>query len=479
MPKRTLNDRILRFLKPAPAGKREDHMDALVPGFGVRVTDKGKRTFILVARFPGSSNPTRRALGEYSPMTEAEEREARSRYETLPEERRATLSFDGFMLETYGATTLAGAREKARAWLGMIARGKDPSTEEERQRAAELRRQENSFALVAEDFIRDKLTKESKGAEVARDIRRVFGGICPEDGYFDGVRKGVLVGPWAKRPISDITALEVRNLIVSYKDRPYQAHNLLGYARRLFNWAIDQHVYGLEVSPCDRLKPKAIIGEKQARNRVLSDMELQVAWDAAGGLGYPYGPLFRMLLLTGQRKSEVGEARWREFDLDKKTWTIPAERMKSEAAHIVPLSEDMVALLRALPRFNSGDYLFSTTFGRSPVNGFSKGKARLDKAMLKLLATAGADEAHQKTELASFVIHDLRRTVRTHLSALPVPDMVRELVIAHTKPGLHKVYDQYAYLDEKRHALELWAARLMSIVQPSPANVVPFEAAKA
>ena len=74
--------------------------------------------------------------------------------------------------------------------------------------------------------------------------------------------------------------------------------------------------------------------------------------------------------------------------------------------------------------------------------------------------------------LQPFVIHDIRRTMRTGLSALPVPDVVRELVIAHTKPGMHKVYDQFSYLDEKRHALELWAARLRNIVEPSPANVV-------
>ena len=74
--------------------------------------------------------------------------------------------------------------------------------------------------------------------------------------------------------------------------------------------------------------------------------------------------------------------------------------------------------------------------------------------------------------LKPYVLHDIRRTMRTHLSALPVPDLVRELVIGHTKPGLHKVYDQHAYLDEKRHALELWAKRLRTIVEPTPDNVV-------
>ena len=74
----------------------------------------------------------------------------------------------------------------------------------------------------------------------------------------------------------------------------------------------------------------------------------------------------------------------------------------------------------------------------------------------------------------AFVLHDIRRTMRTGLSALPIPDNIRELTIAHARPGLHKVYDQFAYEAEKRRALELWAARLRSIVEPPPDNVVPL-----
>src|SRR5262249_1948497 len=150
-------------------------------------------------------------------------------------------------------------------------------------------------------------------------------------------------------------------------------------ARRLFSWAVDQHVYGLESSPCDRLKPKAIIGKKGSRKRILDDDELRAFWRATARLGYPYGLLFRMLALTGPRKSEVAEARWSEFDFAKSLWTIPPERMKSDAAHVVPLSDDVIAILKTLPRFKKGDHLFSTTFGNQPVNGFSKGKVRLDR----------------------------------------------------------------------------------------------------
>jgi len=425
--RKTLTDRGLKALKPAPAGKRYEVMDAVVPGFGIRVTDRHQRTFILVARYPGSSNPTRRAIANY------------------------------------GELTLEKARGKARDWLELLRRGIDPEVQEERQRQAQRRQQRTTFAAVAEDFIRDKLPSERKGREVERDIRREF------------------MPPWGKRPIADLTPQDVRDVVKAAKDRgaPYQAHNLLVTARRLFSWAIDQQVYGLETSPCERLKPKAIIGKKVFRTRILDDEELRLFWRATARLGYPYGPLFRMLALTGQRKSEVAEARWSEIDLVKKLWTIPPERMKADAAHVVPLSDDVVTILESLPRFKKGDHVFSTTFGVKPVNGFSKAKERLDRRLLRSLrALARMRQLAQAPTIEPWVIHDVRRTMRTGLSALPVPDLVRELVIAHTKPGLHKVYDQHAYLDEKRRALDLWAARLRSVVAPLTANVVSLAAAR-
>jgi integrase len=94
----------------------------------------------------------------------------------------------------------------------------------------------------------------------------------------------------------------------------------VGPIRRLFNWAVGRHIYGLDKSPCDRMKSK-VIGPKLSRTRVLSDAELRALWVATEQLGYPYA-------LTGQRKSECAEARWSEFFLDRKLWTIPAERMK-------------------------------------------------------------------------------------------------------------------------------------------------------
>jgi integrase len=414
--KRNLTDRTLKSLKPAKPGQHYDVWDLRFPGFGVRASDTGRLTFVLMARYPGSKNPTRRALGHYP------------------------------------ALSLAAAKSKAGTWVDLVERGVDPAIEAERQKLANIRQQENSFAAVAEDFIADKLSGERKGHEVARDIRRVF------------------IAAWGKRPITDIAPIEVRNLIKGFKDagKPAQARNLLGYIKRLFGWAIDQHCYGLESSPCDRLKASAIVGKKDPRTRVLTDAELRTAWHAALRIGYPYGSIIQMLALTGQRRSEVAEASWSEIDLKKKLWTIAPERTKSGAFQAVPLSADVVKLLQSLPRYNDGDFVFSLKFGRKPVNAFNRAKRIFDKA---LKVELGTKPKH-------FVLHDLRRTVRTGLSALPVSDLVRELTIGHSKPGLHKVYDQHAYLDEKRECLDLWAAKLRDIVQPPPENVVKLSTAR-
>jgi integrase len=416
MPKRTLNDRIIKSLKPATSGRYEI-MDTVVPGFGIRVTERGVKTFILVARYPGSAgNPVRRSLGEF------------------------------------GELTLEAARAKARHWHELIRRGIDPAEDEERQRLAVQHKRKNTFGAVAEDFIADKLPTERKGQDVEQDIRRD------------------LIPAWGDRPIVDITPLDVRALVRSIKERGfYQAHNTLTTLRRMFGWAIDQQVYDLQMSPCDRLKPKVLIGEKQPRQRILSPAELRGFWQACGALGYPYGPLLRVLALTGARKSEIAGTAWPEVDVERKLLTIPPARAKVNAAHVIPLSDAVIEILNGLPRFKSGSYLFSTTSGAKPPNAFSHAKDDLDREMAKVLGAP----------VERFVIHDIRRTVRTGLSAIPgISDLVRELVIGHTKPGLHKVYDQHAYLDEKRHALDAWAARLRDIVAPPPSNVTRLRRAQ-
>src|SRR5262249_3618988 len=163
-----------------------------------------------------------------------------------------------------------------------------------------------------------------------------------------------------------------------------QAHNCLGHIRRLFGWAIDQHAYGIESSPVDRLKPKSLIGERKPRSRILSDEELRAFWHATGEMGYPYGSIGRILLLTGQRHHEVSEAPWAEFDLSRGLWTTGQARFKSDMPHVVPMTGDVLDLLARLPRFQSGDHVFSMTFGKKPTNISNKVKSELDRRMLSI-----------------------------------------------------------------------------------------------
>ena len=140
-----------------------------------------------------------------------------------------------------------------------------------------------------------------------------------------------------------------------------------------------------------------------------------------------------------------------------KLWVIPAARMKGGFAHAVPLTPEISALLESIPRFAGGDFLFSTTGGGKPINGFGNAKARLDKLMRMDLEAQGLP-------FEPFVLHDIRRTCRTKFSALSVEDVVRELLLAHSRPGLHKVYDLHAYEKEKADALKLWHEKLKQIV---------------
>jgi integrase len=399
-----LSDRFIGSDKRRPQKGRLDYPDAQVPGLALRATATGHKSFVLIARYPlHPKNPTRRVL--------------------------------------YGAITLEQARDKARQWLALIQKGIDPKVQEARDRAAEQRKQVNTFRAVAAEF----LDRHASGLAKAADARHVI--------------EHEFVKRWGARPVTDIKPEECAAAIRAIVNRgaPYQAHNALGYLRRLYTWAIGTHEFGVTASPVAALRPVDLIGKRQARDRVLTDDELRAVWMAE--LGYPYGPLIRLMILTGQREREIADMAWSEVDFGNAVWTIPAARMKGGRTHVVPLAPDALALLRALPRF-AGAFVFTTTAGAKPVNGFSKVKARLDKL----------------SGVSAWVLHDLRRSMRTHLSALAIEDRVREQMIAHAQPGLHRVYDQHAYSDEKRRGFQLWEQRLRGILNPAPLTVADITA---
>jgi integrase len=223
----------------------------------------------------------------------------------------------------------------------------------------------------------------------------------------DGVliRRQIGIAWWAERPISEISRSDVVKLVRDSMAEPYAARQLLTYAKQIFAWAKHQDCFGLKASPCSDVSWKQFSTKLAARQRVLSDSELREIWHATtrtDEIGYPFAPLVQFLLLTGARLREAGEMTWREIDLEKGIWSLPAERMKSKAAHEAPLSSTAIELLKTLPRW-PGPFVFSTTGGRKPVAGFSSVKRRLD-SMLK--------------DVEPWVFHDLRRTMRTHLVLL-------------------------------------------------------------
>ena len=306
-----LTDRLLKSLKPEK--KPYEVMDTQVRGLGIRVMPTGAKSFIR--RYPGSKQPARRALG------------------------------------AYGEMSLAEAREKAREWNALVKKGIDPGIEEGRQRQAaieaEKQRQGSTFGAAFEEYLRRKASKLKSGPDIEREMRREF-------------------KDWMGLPLADISPFMVKAAIQAIVDRgaPTNAHFLLAVTRAFFNWVIDSGDFNLEVSPCAKLKPTVLIGPRNVGARVLKDYEIAACWRASEAMGYPFGEFFQLLLLTAVRRNEAADARWSEIDLDAKLWVIPAERMKGGAAHAVPLTPEISALLESLPRFSGGDFVFSTTGGR-------------------------------------------------------------------------------------------------------------------
>jgi integrase len=258
---------------------------------------------------------------------------------------------------------------------------------------------------------------------------------------------------------------------------PSASQQALTYIRLLFDWAIERGSYGIESSPCRPLKLARLVPNLPGpRDRVLSDDEIRLIWQAAWPAGdaednYPTGQYVRLLLVLGCRRSELAQMTWDEVDLVKGTWLLAAERTKNADPRLIPLPRLAVDMLAAMPRFTR-PHVFSSSYGARPISGFGQLKNMLDRRIAKL--SGGAP-------IAPWRLHDLRRTMRTNLSAIPsISSLTAELLLGHRQRGIAATYDRFSYQDEQRAALELWCARLMAIVgPPGETNVVPISAARA
>jgi integrase len=443
-----LTDRGLKALKPAPSGKRYIVWDAMQPHLGVRVTDKGAKSFVVVKRRLAAAHPDTHVLGQYP------------------------------------ARSLRAAREEAPGIIALLAKGKSPAQAKADAEREAARRRADTFESAVEKFVEHE---EAKGLRSRRDteavLRREFLGQVPTRERKTTRSEGEIVTEWVTkwsggrnpvwrdRPIVEITRRDVLERLDEIRKRnKYAARHALGAIRKLFTWAEDSDRFGLEGSPATRIRDQTIgvTGKDLKRTRVLNNAELQDVWRATNAVGYPFGPLVQLLTLTGQRLNDVARAQRDEIDVGASMLFVPPERYKTGVAHEVPLTPAAVDILKALPKF-SGGYVFTTTGGRRPISGLSKMKAQLDRAISERRKKAGTKQ------MPPWVLHDLRRTLRTRLTSdLDVDAFTAERVLGHALPGLRGVYDQGRHRTQKRDALARWETLLLSIVEPqaSPADQV-------
>ena len=279
------------------------------------------------------------------------------------------------------------------------------------------------------------------------------------------------------RRIETVTRRDILDLLdaIEAKSSGARANRVLANVRRLFSWAVERGI--IEASPAANVKAP---GQEQARDRVLTDGEVTAFLRACEGMGEPFGPLFRLLLLTGQRREEVGALPWAELDVSGALWRLPAARTKNKRASDVPLAEQAVAILEGLmPR---SPLVFPAAFTRAghaevrPVSGFGRAKDRLDGLMLAELR-----KVDPEATLPDWRLHDLRRTAASGMARLGVAVHVVEKLLNHvsgTFAGVVGVYQRHDFMAEKRAAAQAWANYLDGLTAEKPASVVRLEMAR-
>ena len=371
-------------------------------------------------------------------------------------------------------------RQEAAAILDRVRRGEDPGAEKQAaKRAPEAHEPDRDlFLTVVKRYLREYASKRRNYPEKAR----LLGMRRQDDEWTTNPQRAA--GLWEAKRIQEITRRDVREHLEKLAvTAPIGANRTFAELRKFFNWCVGKDI--LETSPMTDLQQPS--EENDSRNRVLirrkevpgsSDDELRWLWQAseayddAAGRG-PFGPFIQLLILTGQRRSEVAEITWPEVDIAAREWVIPAARSKNGEPHVVPLSDLAVAVLEAAPRIKGkANYVF-TTDGEHPVSGFSRMKQRIDKLMAGYAAEIEAT-------IPDWTIHDIRRTVAAGMQRIGIKMEVTEKVLNHKSGsfrGIAGIYQVHDYADEKRAALEAWANFVSAVVAPSVSNVVQLRGA--
>jgi integrase len=404
-----------------PAGGRVEHPDTKAPGLRLTVQPSGAKSWEFRFRLGGKS--------------------AKVTFGSCP------------------ALSLGGARDRAAKARALLADGIDPRAV---KRAAKVAAREASKPELDE-------IERVVGLFIARYAR-------PKNRSWqesERLLKTEVVSQWRGRALSSIRRRDVVALLDRIVDRgsPVTANRVFSNFRRLCSWCVEREL--LEVSPCAGLKAPS---PERSRDRVLSDEEIRAAWKAFDAVGYPFGDLAKLLLLTGQRLREVAAAPWAEFDLDGKVWRLPKERTKGGVGLEIPLSDAVLQILASLPRIEKSRFLF-TLSGVKALDDFSKGKLRIDARMLTELRRERGDET---VALEHWTMHDLRRSFASGAASLGIAPHIVEAVLGHrggVVSGIARIYNRFDYAAEKRAALQRWADHVERLASGAEAeNVVELAA---
>lgn len=390
-----LTDAKIRSLPSPDTGQRE-WPDHIIPGLRIRVGTSGNKTFIL-----------RKRVGE------------RWRNITI-----------GPFKEYFG---LSDARKKARSILLDIENGRGtprPAKENGTTLTGRL-----MFTFLWNQYIERAVRGQKRSASEIERIGNKF--LLPRfgDRMADSITRG------------EITAL-VEDVTYRNPQKPTLREGRSVHQRlsAFYSWAMPK-LERLQANPC-QYAWRPPLGKP--RDRFLTNDEIRLFWRACDKMSWPFGPGFKLLLVTGQRRSEVFGASRNE--IREGIWTIPGVRAKNGLAHIVPLSQLAIAIIEALPIVSGSDRLFAVPDNLDAVSsGFSKGSPRL----LRIMSELNDDEL-----VEHFILHDLRRTAATGMQRIGVAMPVTEAVLNHisgSRGGIAGVYQRHDYFAEKKEALSMWA----------------------
>jgi integrase len=253
-----------------------------------------------------------------------------------------------------------------------------------------------------------------------------------------------LVPQLGKRRVGDLRARDVSRLVDGLVDTPSEANHALTAIKAVLGFAHRHHY--IENNPALSIP---LPGKRNSRDRILSEHEIAVAWKAAMELGYPFGHIVKLCLLTGQRRGEIALMKWSYVDIKARLVTFPAEMVKNNRQHTFPYGDAVAAVLEEIAEVS--EYLFPAGKPNGLVfNGWAKQKAALDRL----------------APLPHWTLHDLRRTFSSQLAALGIPIHVTEKLLNHvsgTLSGVAGVYNRYSYAAEMRAAMEAYEVHILRL----------------